>query len=156
MLNFLLAPASWLYKMAVLFRHQLFDWGVLRSEKFDILDKIRNLHGDNKYPITLSIGLVQSRPKMSMEALGSLAQSHLGGSAGGAVACHLTGNRHQELLEGLLLEYIRRCVVLALAFHPPVFRIPIGCNRSAVSGMACAVCTVVSARKSPYSVLDGC
>ena len=36
MLNFLLAPASWLYKMAVLFRHQLFDWGVLRSEKFDI------------------------------------------------------------------------------------------------------------------------
>jgi len=36
MLKFLLAPASWLYKMAVLFRHQLFDWGILHSERFDI------------------------------------------------------------------------------------------------------------------------
>ena len=36
MFKFLLYPASWLYKMAVLFRHQLFDWGVLHSERFDI------------------------------------------------------------------------------------------------------------------------
>lgn len=36
MFKFLLAPASWLYKMAVLFRHQLFDWGILHSERFDI------------------------------------------------------------------------------------------------------------------------
>lgn len=36
MFRFLLYPASWLYKMAVLFRHQLFDWGILHSEKFDI------------------------------------------------------------------------------------------------------------------------
>ena len=36
MFKFLLYPASWLYKMAVLFRHQLFDWGILHSEKFDI------------------------------------------------------------------------------------------------------------------------
>ena len=64
------------------------------SEKFDILDKIRNLHGDNKYPITLSIGLVQSRPKMSMEELGSLAQSHLDlalGRGGDQVAVDLDG-----------------------------------------------------------------
>ena len=36
MFKFLLYPASWLYKMAVLFRHQLFDWGILHSERFDI------------------------------------------------------------------------------------------------------------------------
>lgn len=31
-----LAPASWIYKAAVTLRHRLFDWGVLKSEKFDI------------------------------------------------------------------------------------------------------------------------
>ena len=36
MLKQLLAPASWLYGMAVTLRHRLFDWGVLKSEKFDI------------------------------------------------------------------------------------------------------------------------
>ncbi len=36
MLNVLLAPAAALYKAAVTFRHRLFDWGVLRSERFDI------------------------------------------------------------------------------------------------------------------------
>ncbi len=36
MLNPFLAPAAWLYKMGVTFRHRLFDWGVLKSEKFDI------------------------------------------------------------------------------------------------------------------------
>ena len=36
MLRILLAPASWIYKMAVLFRHRLFDWGILPSERFDI------------------------------------------------------------------------------------------------------------------------
>lgn len=64
------------------------------SEKFDILDKVRNLHGDNKFPITLSIGLIQNRPKISMEELGSLAQSHLDlvlGRGGDQVAVDLDG-----------------------------------------------------------------
>lgn len=32
----LLAPLSLLYKAAIALRHRLFDWGVLRSERFDI------------------------------------------------------------------------------------------------------------------------
>ena len=32
----LLTPLSWLYKLGVKFRHNLFDWGVLKSEKFSI------------------------------------------------------------------------------------------------------------------------
>ncbi len=36
MLKCLLAPAAFIYKMAVTFRHRLFDWGILKSEKFDI------------------------------------------------------------------------------------------------------------------------
>lgn len=36
MFKFLLAPASWLYRIGVTLRHRLFDWGVLKSEKFDI------------------------------------------------------------------------------------------------------------------------
>ena len=36
MLKCLLAPAALLYKEGVTFRHRLFDWGVLKSEKFDI------------------------------------------------------------------------------------------------------------------------
>lgn len=31
-----LAPISWLYKAVVTMRHRLFDWGMLKSEKFDI------------------------------------------------------------------------------------------------------------------------
>lgn len=75
----------------ILERHAL-DLAV--SEKFDILDKVRSLHGDNKFPVTLSIGFIQSRPKMSMEELGSLAQSHLDlvlGRGGDQVAVDLDG-----------------------------------------------------------------
>ena len=36
MLKCLLAPAAFLYKMGVTFRHRLFDWGILKSERFDI------------------------------------------------------------------------------------------------------------------------
>lgn len=36
MLNLLLAPAAALYKLGVTFRHRLFDWGLLKSERFDI------------------------------------------------------------------------------------------------------------------------
>ena len=36
MLKCLLAPAAFLYKAGVTFRHRLFDWGILKSEKFDI------------------------------------------------------------------------------------------------------------------------
>jgi len=32
----LLAPIAFLYKMGVTFRHRLFDWGILKSERFDI------------------------------------------------------------------------------------------------------------------------
>lgn len=32
----LLAPAALLYKAGVTLRHRLFDWGVLKSERFDI------------------------------------------------------------------------------------------------------------------------
>lgn len=36
MLKCLLAPAALLYRVGVTFRHRLFDWGILKSEKFDI------------------------------------------------------------------------------------------------------------------------
>ncbi len=36
MRKILLMPAAFLYKQAVRLRHRLFDWGVLRSEKFDV------------------------------------------------------------------------------------------------------------------------
>ncbi|MBR4052557.1 MAG: tetraacyldisaccharide 4'-kinase [Alistipes sp.] len=36
MRDLLYIPLSWLYSMAVNFRHRLFDWGVLKSEEFDI------------------------------------------------------------------------------------------------------------------------
>ncbi len=36
MSNFLRAPIAFLYKMGVTLRHRLFDWGVLKSERFDI------------------------------------------------------------------------------------------------------------------------
>ncbi len=36
MREFLLAPLALLYRLAVTFRHHLFDWGFLKSEKFDI------------------------------------------------------------------------------------------------------------------------
>ena len=36
MRELLYVPLSWLYSLAVNFRHRLFDWGVLKSEEFDI------------------------------------------------------------------------------------------------------------------------
>lgn len=36
MLKCLLAPAALLYKAGVTFRHRLFDWGILKSERFDV------------------------------------------------------------------------------------------------------------------------
>ena len=36
MLKCLLAPAALLYRAGVTFRHRLFDWGILKSERFDI------------------------------------------------------------------------------------------------------------------------
>ena len=36
MRELLYTPLSWLYGLAVNFRHRLFDWGVLKSEQFDI------------------------------------------------------------------------------------------------------------------------
>ena len=36
MRELLYTPLSWLYGLAVNFRHRLFDWGVLKGEQFDI------------------------------------------------------------------------------------------------------------------------
>ncbi len=36
MSNILLAPVAALYKLGVTLRHRLFDWGILKSERFDI------------------------------------------------------------------------------------------------------------------------
>ena len=36
MRELLFAPLAFLYRLAVSFRHNLFDWGFLKSEKFDI------------------------------------------------------------------------------------------------------------------------
>lgn len=36
MMKWFLAPAAFFYKLGVTFRHRLFDWGMLKSEKFDI------------------------------------------------------------------------------------------------------------------------
>ncbi len=36
MLKLFLAPAAAIYKMVITLRHRLFDWGVLKSERFDI------------------------------------------------------------------------------------------------------------------------
>lgn len=36
MMKGLLAPMAFLYKLGVTFRHRLFDWGFLKSERFDI------------------------------------------------------------------------------------------------------------------------
>ncbi|WP_196593335.1 DHH family phosphoesterase [Pectinatus sottacetonis] len=64
------------------------------TDKFDVLDKIRNMRGPNKFPITLSISLVEAREKMTMEELGALAQSNLDlvlGRGGDQVAVNING-----------------------------------------------------------------
>ena len=53
--NLILTPLSWIYKMAVTFRHRLFDWGVLKSERFDIpIICVGNITvgGTGKTPVT--------------------------------------------------------------------------------------------------------
>lgn len=75
----------------VLERHSL-DLAI--SEKFDILDKVRSLHGDNKFPITLSIACVQNREGLKMSDLGDLVEAHLDlvlGRGGDQVAVDLDG-----------------------------------------------------------------
>ncbi|MDQ0205210.1 DHH family phosphoesterase [Pectinatus haikarae] len=59
----------------VILEHQSLDLAI--ADKFDVLDRIRAMRGPNKFPITLSISLVQTREGMSMEELGALAQSNL-------------------------------------------------------------------------------
>ena len=49
------APVSWIYGMVVSLRHKLFDWGILRSEEFDIpIVCVGNLTvgGTGKTPVT--------------------------------------------------------------------------------------------------------
>jgi c-di-AMP phosphodiesterase-like protein len=64
------------------------------SSKFDVLDRVRAMRGPNKFPITLSISLVEAREDMTMEDLGALAQSNLDlvlGRGGDQVAVNIDG-----------------------------------------------------------------
>ena len=63
------------------------------GERFDILDKIRQLSGTNRLPVTLSIGVAVA-DKQSMEELGAQAQSGLDlalGRGGDQVAVQIAG-----------------------------------------------------------------
>lgn len=76
----------------IILEHQSLDLAV--ADKFDVLDRIRAMRGPNKFPITLSISLVQTREGMSMEELGALAQSNLDlvlGRGGDQVAINIDG-----------------------------------------------------------------
>ncbi|MBB5337204.1 DHH family phosphoesterase [Pectinatus brassicae] len=76
----------------IMIEHQMLELAM--NDKFDVLDRIRNMRGPNKFPITLSISLVESRQSMSMEELGALAQSNLDlvlGRGGDQVAVNIEG-----------------------------------------------------------------
>ncbi len=62
------------------------------GEKFDILDKVRAIHGSHKFPVTLSMGVVADR--VSMADLGDRAQACLDlalGRGGDQAAVHVGG-----------------------------------------------------------------
>ncbi|QJW48985.1 DHH family phosphoesterase [bacterium BFN5] len=61
-------------------------------DKFDILDKVRAIHGSHKFPVTLSMGVVADR--VSMADLGDRAQAGLDlalGRGGDQAAVHVGG-----------------------------------------------------------------
>ncbi len=47
------------------------------SDNFDILDRVRSMRGPNKFPITLSISIVETKLELTPEDIGALAQSGL-------------------------------------------------------------------------------
>lgn len=47
------------------------------EEKCDILDKVRAIHGANKFPVTLSMGIALESPEAKLAQLGELAQAGL-------------------------------------------------------------------------------
>lgn len=62
-------------------------------EKFEVLDKVRAIHGANKYPVTLSLGIAASG-NVSMATLGEQAQAGLDlalGRGGDQVAVQMDG-----------------------------------------------------------------
>lgn len=64
------------------------------GEKFDILDKVRAVHGANKYPVTLSLGVAAGSADVSMTELGARAQAGLDlalGRGGDQVAVLIDG-----------------------------------------------------------------
>jgi c-di-AMP phosphodiesterase-like protein len=76
----------------ILIEHHMLELAV--SSKFDVLDRVRAMRGPNKFPITLSISLVEAREDMTMEDLGALAQSNLDlvlGRGGDQVAVNIDG-----------------------------------------------------------------
>lgn len=64
------------------------------SDKFDILDKVRAVHGANNYPVTLSLGVAAATGGASMTELGEQAQAGLDlalGRGGDQVAVQIDG-----------------------------------------------------------------
>lgn len=76
----------------IILEHQSLELAI--ADKFYILDRIRSMRGANKFPITLSISLVQTREGLTIEDLGALAQSNLDlvlGRGGDQVAINTDG-----------------------------------------------------------------
>ncbi len=71
-----------------------YAYSIATAENFDILDRVRAIRGPNKFPITLSIGLVEATSGITMENLGLQAQSCLDlalGRGGDQVAVNIDG-----------------------------------------------------------------
>ncbi len=68
------------------------------DEKCDILDKVRAIHGANKFPVTLSMGIaVEEENEVNLAELGDLAQAGLDlalGRGGDQIAVNLEGKMH--------------------------------------------------------------
>lgn len=68
------------------------------DEKCDILDKVRAIHGANKFPVTISMGVaVEEENEVSLAELGNLAQAGLDlalGRGGDQIAVNLEGKMH--------------------------------------------------------------
>ena len=64
------------------------------ADKFDILDKVRAMHGVNKFPVTLSFGVAVACDNMTLDQLGDQAQAGLDlalGRGGDQVAVQIDG-----------------------------------------------------------------
>ncbi len=72
--DWLLAPAAYLYRTGVVIRHRLFDWGVLKSEKFDVpVICIGNITvgGTGKTPMAeMVLGYMMQRHRVALVSRG--------------------------------------------------------------------------------------